>query len=358
LAAAARWAGFRPLVADFFDDLDTRALSQANLGAVDMERGFEVPSLIDRLRALAAERNPIGVVYGGGFEDRPEILAEIARYFPLYGNRAEAVARTKDPRIISALCRDLKIPHPEIRFDPPPQPGEWLIKRQGGGGGLHVEPALSRQAGAFEYYQRRVQGEPVSVLLLADGRRSQILGTSTQWAAANVGRPFRFGGAVQPAELLPALGAAICEAASKLAEAFSLVGLNSVDFLVAPDAFHLLEVNPRPGATLDIFAHPRLFAAHVESCRGHLPSQRFTFTTARATAIVYAPCDLAFMPELDWPTWCMDRQKPGTRLRVGDPVCTVSAEAAQPAAARTKVGERLVALAEDLLVYGSEETAA
>jgi predicted ATP-grasp superfamily ATP-dependent carboligase len=64
------------------------------------------------------------------------------------------------------------------------------------------------------------------------------------------------------------------------------------------------------------------------------------------------------MPELDWPVWCMDRQKPGTRLRNGDPVCTVSAEAEEPEAARKIVGERVAALRDDLLVFGNEESAA
>ena len=358
LAAAARRAGFRPLVADFFDDLDTRALAAANMVAGDMERGFEAPQLIDRLLSLARQENPVGVVYGSGFEDRTEVLGEIARHFRLCGNRAEAVARTKDPRQLARACREFAIPHPEIRFDPPSEPSEWLIKRQGGGGGLHVVRAGSGRPSPLDYYQRRVHGRPVSVLLLADGCRSRVLGMSQQWAAPSGDRPFRFGGAVRPAELDAASAQGICNAAAKLAAAFGLVGLNSVDFLLAPHTFHLLEINPRPGATLDIFADRRLFAFHLESCGGHLPSEPLIFTTACATAIAYAPCDLASMPELDWPVWCMDRQKPGTYLRNGDPVCTVLAEAGEPEAARAIVGERLAALREDLMTFGNEESAA
>ncbi len=358
LAAAARRGGFRPLVADFFDDLDTRALAGANVVVGDMERGFETQTLLDALRGLATEENPIGIVCGSGFEDRPEILQEIARRFPLYGNPAQVVAQAQDPQLIAELCRDLAIPHPEIRFDPPARPAEWLIKRQGGGGGLHVALASSRRAGPFEYYQLRVPGRPVSVLLLAEGRRAEVLGTSAQWTATSGDIPFRFGGAVQPAELDAALEGEICAAARKLAGALALVGLNSVDFLATADAFQLLEINPRPGATLDIFAHSRLFAAHLESCRGLLPSENLVFTTCRATAIAYAPCDLVFMPELDWPAWCVDRQKPGTRLRKGDPVCTVLAEAERGATARAVAGERLAALGDELLVRGGKENAA
>jgi uncharacterized protein len=358
LAAAARRAGFRPLVADFFDDLDTRALAAANVVAGDTQSGFEAALLIERLLDLARQENTIGLVYGSGFEDRTEILAEIARHFPLLGNSAEVVRHAKDARLLARYCHDLGIPHPAIAFDPPAEPGEWLIKRQGGGGGLHVVPAGSRPPGPLEYYQRRVDGRPASILFLADGRRSQVIGMSTQWAAPSGDKPFRFGGAAQPAELDAALAQEICDAAEKLAAAFGLVGLNSIDFLVGVETFHLLEINPRPGATLDIFADRRLFAAHIESCRGHLPNEPLIFTRAYATGIAFAPCDLAFMPEFDWPVWCMDRQKPGTCLREGDPVCTVSAQAEKPDAARALVEERVAALRDYLLVFDNKESAA
>lgn len=360
LAAAARRAGFRPLVADFFDDLDTRALAAANVAAGDIESGFEAGPLIDRLLSLARTGRPIGLVYGSGFEDRTEVLDALARQFPLFGNRSTVVARAKDPRHLSALCRDLAIPHPEIGFNPPSEPHRWLIKRQGGGGGIHVASAQSRRAAPGEYYQRRVAGEPISALLLAEGRGSQVLGLSAQWTAPSGARPFCFGGAVRPAKVDAASARDLCNAAQRITAALGLVGLNSVDFLVAKDAFYLLEINPRPGATLDIFCDRdrRLFGAHIESCRGHLPNEPLIFTKACATAIAYAPCDLAFMPELNWPVWCMDRQRAGTCLKSGDPVCTIIAEAEEPETAQAIVGERLAAFRKYLMVSADGESAA
>ncbi len=145
-----------------------------------------------------------------------------------------------------------------------------------------------------------------------------------------------------------------------MAAAFRLVGLNSIDFLVANDAFHLLEINPRPGATLDIFVDREggLLTAHIEACRGCLPSQSLIFAMACATSIAYAPCDLASMPNFDWPEWCKDRQKPGTRLRNGDPVCTISGEAEEPAIARALVDQRLNDFREYLSDIANKENAA
>ncbi len=116
---------------------------------------------------------------------------------------------------------------------------------------------------------------------------------------------------------------------------------------------------PAPRRDARYFRRSPAFSLFISNpAGGHLPSEPLIFTTACATAIAYAPCDLASMPELDWPVWCMDRQKPGTYLRNGDPVCTVLAEAAEPEAARAIVGERLAALREDLMTFGNEESAA
>lgn len=360
LAAAARRAGYRPLVVDFFDDLDTETWAAATSKVDVADGGFEAADLIARVDALATGRLPIGLVYGGGFEDRPELIAALAARFMLYGNRPEVVAAVKDPSQLAQLCASLAIPHPEIRFATPPDPAHWLIKRAGSGGGLHVAPALSKTAEPGDYYQRRLKGRSISALLLCDGRQAQCLGLSAQWTAGSFDKPFRFGGACRPAEIAPPIAEELAAAAKAIATAAQLVGLNSIDFLVEDLGFHLLEINPRPGATLDIFADSdgRLFAAHIEACQGRLSAAPLALSGAGATAIVYAPADLNPMPSLDWPEWCHDRQRPGTCLHKGDPICTVSAKAETPTAARALLTERLAVFLSLLIDSASKEAAA
>jgi predicted ATP-grasp superfamily ATP-dependent carboligase len=359
LATAARLSGYRPFVVDFFDDDDTRALASATDSIADPAQGFTADDLISRLHELARGEDAIGVVYGSGFEDRPEILAALSQHFFVFGNNASSVTRAKDPRGLAALCRELNIPHPEIRFNPPADPELWLIKRQGGGGGIHIR-AADAPLETGDYYQHRVLGTPISVLLLGDGHAAQVVGSSSQWTADSPGLPYRFGGAVRPALSADAQLAAISEAAQKIVSALGLVGLNSVDFLSDGGSYHLLEVNPRPGATLDIFTDRdgALFEAHLAACRGHLPRRPLVFTKAAATAIAYAPRELPSMPRLAWPDWCKDRQRPGTFLRAGDPVCTLSAEADTAATARARVGERLANFDDYLLREAQKECAA
>jgi methenyltetrahydromethanopterin cyclohydrolase len=76
----------------------------------------------------------------------------------------------------------------------------------------------------------------------------------------------------------------------------SLVGLNSADFLVDGERFWLLEINPRPGATLDIFetTDESLFAQHMAACAGKLATASRHPSGAKAAEIVYAEDDIPF----------------------------------------------------------------
>jgi predicted ATP-grasp superfamily ATP-dependent carboligase len=344
LAASARRGGYVPLVADFFGDQDTVATAHAHIRLPDgLARGMRRDGVLAALERLATMREPAGVVCGTGFEDRPEVLGAIARRWRLFGNTPEIVARTKDPFSFAKLCRDCDIPHPELSPAQPADPTGWLVKRKGGAGGRHIRAAVEADAAAGTFYfQRRREGRPVSALILADGRRAVVLGFSAQWSSPTPRQPFRYGGAVQPAPLARAAVDAMTEAVQRLVPVMSLVGLNSADFLVDESGIQLLEINPRPGATLDIFEsnEDSLFAMHIAACEGILPAQAPSFEQARASAIVYADRDVAAFPALDWPAWTADRPDAGSSVAKGDPLCTVFGCAASAASAQALVQRR------------------
>jgi predicted ATP-grasp superfamily ATP-dependent carboligase len=352
LAASARRAGYAPLVADFFGDQDTVAVADAHVRLDRADgRGMDGDALLDAFETLAKSRHPRGAVCGTGFEDRPDLLNKIAARWTLLGNSPETVRRVKDPVIFAALCRRCGIPHPDTSRRRPKNMNGWLAKRIGGAGGVHIRAACDDRTDTDDFYfQRRVNGAPISALLLADGRRALLLGFSTQWLAPSPHHPFRYGGAARPALLTPEAARAMADAVRRLMSAIPLVGLNSADFLVDGDAFHLLEVNPRPGATLDIF-EPRgvsLFALHVAACEGTLPMVAPVYDGAAANAIVYAERDIAAMPALDWPDWTADRPVPGSAVKAEAPLCTVFAVASTTGQARDLVDRRAAAVRADL----------
>jgi predicted ATP-grasp superfamily ATP-dependent carboligase len=343
LAACARRGGYRPLVADLFGDLDTRQLSEAcERVPGSLTRGFAKNALLASLDRLAAERHVIGVVVGSGFEDRPGVLDSIAARHELLGNTGDTVAAVKDPFRFAEACARAGVPHPEIRGDRPPR-GRWLRKRVGGSGGVHIA-ASERASGVRRgrYYQRHVAGEPVSAAFLAAGGRCCVLGLSRQWADPTPRRPFRYGGASHPAEITSARAAEICDAVARVVSQTGLRGLNSADFIVREDGFDLLEVNPRPGATLDVFADREgaLFRLHLDACNGCLPLAAPDWQSAAAAATVYADVTICLPQDFAWPDWSADRQPPGETVPEGAPLCTVLAEAADAAIAESLVRDR------------------
>jgi uncharacterized protein len=324
LAQAARDSGYIPLVADFFGDADTRAIADA-VEAVGggFEEGFTREALEAALGRLAKGREPIGLVYGAGFESDPTILAG----HRLVGNDPDTVARLKSPLAFAADCARLGIPHPAVSGTPPGASEGWLSKKAGASGGSHIKQGAATAAPG-RYYQRFVDGMPVSALFAADGARAQILGFSRQWCAPTPDLPYRYGGAVQPSGLPESRLAPLADAAAKLARDFELRGLNSADFIVSDGQWWLLEVNPRPGATLDVFrrAIPDIFERHVAGCEGRLLDEPAIPLRHFAEAVVYARTAIARIPIVSWPDWAADRQTAGTRVEKGAPLCSVAAE--------------------------------
>ena len=283
---------------------------------------------------------PYEEAYGSGFEDRPRLLEAMARRVPLLGNSGPVVARVKDPADFAATCRTLGIPHPEIRFEGCAEAG-WVEKRCGAAGGLHVQRATAkaRRAGTC-YLQRYAEGAAVSALFLADGRRALVLGFSEQWCDPTPRHPFRYGGCARPASVPLVQVDSMRETVARIVLEYGLRGLNSADFLVRADGYDLLEINPRPGATLDIFRHPSLFRLHVEACRGRMPDRAPAFRGAAAAVVVYAPARLILKPGFLWPDWTADRQDAGKPVESGAPLCTVVARARSTEAARLRVMDR------------------
>ncbi len=177
LAVSARRGGYLPLVVDFFGDQDTLAVAHAHIrlrGEINL--GVRELELMEAFESLAATSPPCGAVCGTGFEDRPQVLAAIARRWRVFGNSAEAIAAVKDPTRFAALCRELGIPHPPISMSPPAVSAGWLAKRRGGAGGIHIAAASEPKSGDGIYFQLAVPGTPVSALLLSSRDGANVVG--------------------------------------------------------------------------------------------------------------------------------------------------------------------------------------
>ncbi len=343
ITASARRAGFAVLAVDVFGDDDTREMS---LSAMKLEGGLSAGLTADKaahaVEMLIDAYHPIGLVYGSGFEHQPEAIAAIARMTRVFGNDADTIRRAKDPMLFARLCATAGISHPQVALTAPNEPNSWLKKTRGGAGGAHVAPAVSGCPSGDHYFQRRVAGESVSALFVADGQEAELIGLSTQWTSPTPESPFRYGGAAGPIDVGVAQADEIARSVAVITSQLGLVGLNSADFIVSRETVWLIEINPRPGATLDLFepVERALFDIHVGGCEGHAVAAPSCFEF-RAAELVYAPRDIV-MPHRrrNWPDWLADRPPPGTRFASGDPLCTVLASGAAVESARNQVNAR------------------
>lgn len=344
LATAGRRAGYRVLVADLFNDIDTcRLAERATILPGSLHNGIDGREIVPSLRRLVGEDRPEALVYGSGFERRPEIVDMLAETFPVAGNSADAIGRVKNPLSLASLCDEIGIAHPEICFEAPKDRRGWLTKVPGGAGGSHVRPATSfGSSPSGSYFQRHVPGVGLSALFLAGRGRARVVGYSRQWPSPTATSPFRYGGAVRLPRFPREKGREISGWLNGLVARTGLVGLCSADFIDGPEGTFLLEINPRPGATLDIFdgEDTPLLTQHLRAVRGEsieIPR----FRGVMASAVAYASRPIPRFPELEWPPLTADHQRPGSALDAGDPVCTVLAQARSAAAAERAVKARI-----------------
>ena len=225
----------------------------------------------------------------------------------------------------------------------------WLVKDAGGCGGWHIR-RLTDQPGeappeashGHHYYQREVQGVPMSATFVANGSDACVLGFNELIMRRFGARPFVFCGAVGPVLLPAEVTRRITAAVRSLAAMFSLRGLGSLDFMLDGEEFNVLEVNPRPPASIALYGK-RLFqgasrgvvASHVRAClHGELPElpPHPADIGVEGTEIVFAPRSLWLDDDgarrLGERAGCHDLPPAAARFGAGDPVCSVSAGAA------------------------------
>ncbi|MGE8369580.1 ATP-grasp domain-containing protein [Cupriavidus sp.] len=356
MAESAAQAGLRVAALDLFGDADTRHIAAhwEPIGAAG-SMAIDGEHVLAALRRMRDTEHPSGWVAGSGFEQLPELLDAGHALLPLLGNSAATVRGVKQPGAFFRLLAALGIPHPETTVEMPRDPTGWLYKVVGGTGGYHIRHLASQDAiaahtaGTAEtasYFQRQRPGLPMSALFVAHRRGVDLVGISLQRIAPHHDCPYLFRGATGPAILPPGLASRLVDIIHCIARETSLVGLNSIDFLFdAPDVM-VLEVNPRPPASMALYAdaYPLgLMHAHLQACRGEIPVRPaagqagvrgFEVVFSQAPVRINATLTAALMRT----RWCHDIPVPGSYVAAGHPVCSVSA--AGRTAAETEAGLR------------------
>jgi predicted ATP-grasp superfamily ATP-dependent carboligase len=326
---AAASAGYSVTALDVFADTDTQRAAERVYKIEYTNSGFDAKQFEAALDQIDLT-GVIGFAYGSGFEAQPDLLTRIAHRIPLIGNLPETVRRLKNAPEFFEVLDQLNIPHPEVCFKPLANPAGWLCKEEGGSGGTHVMNALAEAAlPRGQYYQRVMNGIPVSMLFAANGHEVKVIGFNQQWVAPITGKPYRYGGIVGHANLPANFKQDLEAVANKLALAFGLRGLNSLDVIWQNDAFWVLEINPRLSSTLDLYQSQQcnLFELHVQAVAGDLSQFPQIPSHSKARNVLYAAKDIVIPENFIWPAWTADIPMPLTCIPQAQPICTILAEA-------------------------------
>jgi hypothetical protein len=322
--------------------------------------------LADAAEGIRAE----GFVYGAGLENRPDLVDRLAAGRTLLGCTPETLRRVRDPAVLGASLRAAGFAYPRtfsaaeapVRAD---RARRWLRKPVRSGGGRGVREWRGGRLAAGLVVQERISGLPCSAVAVADGRSAALLGVSEQLVGRRAlgARGFKWCGNVVPPRLAAderrALTRNVEAICAHLAAAFGLRGVFGVDVVWDGAQAWVVEVNPRPVASLETIeaVHGgRSFAAHMEGCAGRLPpagTARSLADPARAAgkAVLYATENVQVPDTRDWPArGIRDVPHPGERIAAGRPICTLVAIGRSPEAVIDDLEARAAALRHELHV--------
>jgi uncharacterized protein len=378
-AQAAVACGYEVITLDAFADADTQAFSTQNfklkfndfvLDAADFKRVFSSVNL-DEVE---------GFLYGSLFDNCPEVLAWVATQVRLLGNVPEVMQVAKSFEFFK-LLDELGVQYPEVRLNEqnslPSFPrkresiltlktiskkmdsrfrgnvGEkkdWLSKQIGGTGGTHIKPATQAKNG--DYFQHKIDGKPISMLFVADGKTAQLIGFNEQFIAPTIESPYRFAGAVSNVILADNVQQQFSHAAQKLTSALGLRGICSLDAILAGETLWVLELNPRLSATFHLYSN--LLPLHLQGCAGDLKAFQPPQPSANAQLILYADKALAISAYFAWPNWAADipavaSGETSVKINQDAPICSVLAGADKAEAAHDLVLQRAKTLKEMML---------
>jgi len=322
-AEAACASGDEVVTLDAFADADLNSIASEAYQVNMQDWQIDIDDFIRQFVKINLD-NVHGFCYASLFDAVPELLNWVATRVPIIGNSAETLKKAKAISFFE-LLDTLDIVHPKVSLDYPQAPGHWLSKSVGGCGGTHVKLAKEHDLG--DYFQQEIVGEPVSMLFVANGKVSQLIGFNRQLVAPTIVLPYRYAGAVGSVKLPDSVVEAFCNAAKKLTNAMGLVGINSLDAVLCDEKLSILELNPRLSASFELY--PNLWDVHLQACNGILTGLHIN-NASRAKMTIFADKDIEIDIDFAWPNWTADlpnQDLARNRILKDAPICSVLAEA-------------------------------
>jgi predicted ATP-grasp superfamily ATP-dependent carboligase len=181
-----------------------------------------------------------------------------------------------------------------------------------------------------EILEEFIEGTLGSACFVADGEKTVVLGLTRQYAGVSElgAPPFVWCGNVTDFEDAQ-LSDRITNAIQRIVSVFGLIGLNGIDYINKPLGPVLLEINPRPPASFELFERLlgiNAFQLHKDSYRGILPEKLPLPHSGEVwgKGILYANRELRIANYIFKNSDnIVDIPHPGEIIPIGAPICTI-----------------------------------
>lgn len=333
-------AGYKAWAVDLFGDRDLQMVAPCAVCPLD-----EYPAALPR---LAAQFPPGPVMYTGGLENHPHVVAELASASELWGNPLSVLEVVRDPhRLYPALAgRGFEVPEIVPPGEPCPATGRWLRKPLRSGGGLGIRSARpGESASPGHVFQELVDGRPLSAVY---GATAMLFGVTESL----VGAPwlhsegFAYCGNIGPVRIELEREGELLALYQALVTDLGLRGLFNIDLILRNGRVVPIEVNPRYSASAEVLEHALGRSVFIPQ-----PPRRSGLRSV-GKAIYYAPHDLAFPASGPWDAdlatpfdpWRLpafsDIPAAGAVVPAGQPVLTIFAAGSSAAECRERLQSR------------------
>jgi methenyltetrahydromethanopterin cyclohydrolase len=325
LAISVAQAGYPVWAADCYLDSETCSVSARTTRLPPLETTSS-EALLNQLIELS-QGQPCFFIYGSGIEFHSNILKSLPSHFHLLGNNFDTVNAITSPKTFFKALDKLNLPYPQTTFKPPSSSTykKWLFKPNKSLGGMHItfiDDEIEQKDGYFQHY---IDGTPGSVLFVSNNASLQIVLVNEQETINTKNMPFILGSIITPATIPPPLLTTLNDAIQQLALHFNLIGFNSLDFIIKNDELYLLELNPRPSASIQLVKQPHnIFHIHKTACKNAAhPMLLKNESLYRGLFYVFAQNDYLVTAEMQWPEQTIDRPIEGTLIKKSSPICSL-----------------------------------
>lgn len=326
---ASRW-GYKVSAIDGFNDWDAaRFGTLSGSGCAEFGCWNEVLKEYPKL--------PEGpVLFCGPIENDPALLENANAQREVLNASAKAVAMCRDISFYKTLAGG-GVLFPEISTGKIADDNAgWIIKNlltAGGTGIRKPEEKENNNLKEGEYFQRIVQGVSVGAVFLSSLNDTRLFGITRHIGGDSRFRQkeFLYGGMIYPAEVDKNTYDALNRFGKRAAAGSGITGFWGADFIINETGAHLLEINPRFTASLELpaIAHGLdLVRIQRDAINGRLHPLPEAPSKCIATAVCYAEKDCGMREQEKWLSmYARDIPAEGKKIRKGEPILSLYCEA-------------------------------